>query len=377
MLTGNRADFRCLAVRPQFFVWLAITFLVGELGTRHALAADHVIHISVDGLNAGVLQSIIEAGQAPNFKRLDDEGAFTLNARTDFTYTTTLPNHATILTGRPVLVPENVAGMAVHGWTSNGIPRRGMTLHQHGYVPSVFDVVHDAGGSTALFGSKDKFVLFDQSYDETNGALPNRAVSPKLPNANVGEPRPRARDKIDTFYASDDGPPKFSETLNERFIAGMSARHFTYAFVHYRDPDSVGHVLRWGSGTYRWAVGNVDEYLGAVLRLVETDPQLTGKTAIIVTSDHGGSGFAHGNPTLKENYTIPVFVWGAGVAHGDLYELNRETRRNPGDERIDYAAEHQPIRNGDTGNLALSLLGLGPIPTSVLNSKQDLHVGSH
>jgi len=337
-------------------------------------AAEFVIHISVDGLNSSVLQSLIDAGQAPNFKRFEDEGAWTLNARADFTYTTTLPNHVTILTGRPVLVPEGQAGMPVHGWTNNSIPQRGMTLHQHGYIPSVFDVAHDAGRSTALFGSKDKFVLFDQSYDESHGALPASEVSPKVRNASVGESRPRGRDKIDTFYAGDDGPPKFSETLNERFIAEMSAHHFDYAFVHYRDPDSVGHVLRWGSGTYRWAIGSVDGYLNAVFRLVESDSRLKGKTAIILTSDHGGTGFAHGNPTLKENYTVPVFVWGAGVAHGDLYEMNAGARRDPGDERIDYGAEHQPIRNGDTGNLALSLLGLGPIPTSVINAKQDLRV---
>ena len=335
-------------------------------------AADYVIHISVDGLNSSVLQSIVDAGQAPNFKRLEDEGAWTLNGRADYTYTTTLPNHVTILTGRPVLVPESLPSTPFHSWTNNSIPRRGMTLHQHGYIPSVFDVVHDAGGTTALFGSKDKFVLFDQSYDETNGALPRGTVSPKLPNASVGDTRLRGRDKIETFYAGDDGPPKFSETLNERFVAEMLGHHFNYAFVHYRDPDSVGHALRWGSSTYRWSVGSVDGYLGAVFQLVETDRQLKGKTAIVLTSDHGGSAFAHGNPTLKENYTVPVFVWGAGVSHGDLYEMNRKTRVDPGEERTDYGAEHQPIRNGDTGNLALSLLGLGPIPTSVINAKQDL-----
>ena len=98
-----------------------------------------------------------------------------------------------------------------------------MTLHQHGYIPSVFDVVHDAGRSTALFSSKDKFVLFDQSYDQTNGA------------ANE-----HGRDKIDMFFTEDDGPPKFSQTMNERFIAEMGSHHFNYAFVHYRDADSVG-----------------------------------------------------------------------------------------------------------------------------------------
>jgi hypothetical protein len=319
--------------------------------------AKYVIHISVDGLNSGVLQSLIDDGKAPNFKRFEDEGAWTINARADYSFTNTLPNHVTILTGRPVLEPVGLPNSPFHAWTSNTIPRRGMTLHQHGYIPSVFDVVHDSGRSTALFSSKDKLVLFDQSYDQTNGA-----------------PSEHGRDKIDTFYIENDGPPKFSQTMNERFIAEMGAHHFNYAFVHYRDADSVGHVLRWDSAMYRWAIQNIDGFLAGVFHLAETDPMLKGKTAIVLTSDHGGSAFGHVNPQLKENFTVPVLIWGAGVPHGDLYEMNSESRRDPGDERIDYAAKHQPIRNGDTGNLALSLLGLGPIPTSMINAKHDLRV---
>jgi Type I phosphodiesterase / nucleotide pyrophosphatase len=338
-------------------VFLVAGSVAATIGGAASIGAEFVIHISVDGLNSTVLQSLVDAGQAPNFQRFEDEGAWTVNARADHTFTTTLPGHTTIITGRPVLEPEGMPGAPFHHWTSNTVPRPGMTLHQNGYIPSVFDVVHDAGRSTAMFASKDKFVLYDQSYDGSAGA-----------------PHKYGRDKIDTFFAHDDGPPQYSQTMNERFIAEMGSRHFNYVFVHYRDPDSVGHVLGWHSSTYREAVRNVDDYIRLVFRLVESDPKLVGKTVIILTSDHGGTRFGHSNPRLRTNFTVPVLVWGAGVVHGDLYALNADSRRDPGDERIGYAAQPPTIRNGDTGNLALSLLGLGPIPTSLINAKQDLRV---
>jgi hypothetical protein len=352
------AEFRACSMQHRVVsIVFAVALLIGQRSIGTVDGAEFVIHISVDGLNVNTLQSLIDAGEAPNFKRLEDEGAWTINARSDYSFTNTLPNHVTMLTGRPVLEPVGLPDASFHNWMSNTIPRRGMTLHQHGYLPSVFDVVHDAGRSTALFSSKDKFILFDQSYDQTNGA------------ANE-----HGRDKIDIFFTEDDGPPNYSQTMNDRFLAEMGSHHFNYAFVHYRDADSVGHALRWDSAMYRWAVRNVDGFIAGVLRLVDSDPALKGKTAIVLTSDHGGSAFGHVNPQLKANFTVPVLVWGAGVPHGDLYEMNSESRREPGDERIDYAEKGQPIRNGDTGNLALSLLGLKPIPSSLINAKQDLRV---
>jgi hypothetical protein len=325
-------------------------------------ATEYVIHISVDGLNAALMQEFIDSGKGPNLKRFQDEGAWTTNARADYTQTNTLPNHTCMFTGRPVRQPEGMPETAHHGWTTNKAPKRGGTLHNKGnknldYIASVFDVAHDAGMSTGLYAAKSKFELYDNSYNE-----------------NTGAKHERGRDKIDEYVHEDDGAPRFSETLNERFLEDMAKHRFNYVFLHYRDTDTTGHALGWGSGGWFRALASVDEYLGKVFELVENDEKLKGHTTIILNTDHGGSGFSHSNEKKADNYTIPVMVWGAGVGRGDLYAMNRKSRTDPGQDRVAYGEADQPIRNGDTGNLALSLLGLGPIPGSIINVRQDLRV---
>jgi len=309
-----------------------------------------------------MLQKLIDEGHAPNFKRFQDEGAWTTNARADYTQTITLPNHTCMFTGRPVDQPAGMPATTHHGWSDNKAPQRGNTLHSKGnpnlkYIPSVFDVVHDAGMSTALYAAKDKFSLYDVSYDEHHGA-----------------PHERGRDKIDIFFTADDGAPRFSQSVHNRFLQDMAKHHFNYVFLHYRDVDTVGHALSWGSGAWFYALRNTDAYLGDLFKLVENDKQLAGRTTIILNTDHGGIGFGHSDATRAEDYTIPIMVWGAGVGRGDLYAMNAGIRTNPATNRVDYASKNQPIRNGDTGNLALALLGLGPIPGSLINAQQDLRV---
>jgi hypothetical protein len=341
--------------------YFLLVVLISLSSLRFARGAEHVIHISVDGLNARLLQSAIEAGDAPTFKRLQDEGVWTHNARTDFTHTITLPNHTCMITGRPVFQPDGMDEIVYHNWTINNVPRRDSTLHNNNpdvdYVASVFDVVHDAGRSTAMYASKDKFIIYDQSYNENGGAN-----------------HPHGRKKIDTYFYAEDVEPIYSATMNQRFLSDMAARHFDYVFVHYRNTDSAGHAFGWGGSAYRQAIKSVDAYLAEVLHLVEDDKELAGRTAIVLTTDHGGMWFNHGDPAFPPDYTIPVIVWGDGVGRGDLYKINADTRSDPGEGRPDYNATGQPIRNGDTGNLALSLLGLGPIPGSFINAKQDLRV---
>ena len=320
------------------------------------LGAEHVIHISVDGLQPSYLQEIINAGNAPNFKRFQTEGAWTNHARTDYTHTITLPNHTSMMTGRPVLPPTVASAMTHHGYTNDGDPPASETLHNFTdpdwYKASSFDVAHDAGLSTALYASKFKLIIYEQSYNAANGA-----------------DHPNGRDKIDAF-----ANPESSATMQGQLLAGLTANHFNYTFIHYADPDDAGHSTGWGSPTWRNAVITVDGYLGQLFNLVTTDSTFAGRTAIVLSADHGGEGTENSTASNVNNYSIPFYAWGAGVSAGDIYSFNNGERTNPGTSRPDYNSLGQPIRNGDSGNLAVFLLGLDAIPGSLMNSNHTMRV---
>ena len=311
----------------------------------------YVIHVSVDGLRPDAVERL--GMKLPAFARLRTESAWTHNARTDYDYSITLPNHTSQLTGRPVL------GARGHGWTENVDPATGVTLHTHkgAYVASVFDAAHDAGLQTAAYVSKSKFSLFNVSYDEANGA-------PDTTGADDG------RDKIDRFVYDSD-----TEDLVAELVADLRGDPAAYTFLHIRDPDATGHVWAWNvrSGSrYMRAVRRSDARIGAILDAVESDDRLVGRTALIVTADHGGSR-RHHRADRPQHYTIPFYVWGPGIELADLYAINPD-REDPGGERPGFETARQPVRNGDAANLALALLGLDPVPGSTIGLDAPLRV---
>jgi len=326
---------------------------VASLLPAAAGAADYVIHISVDGLRPDVI-TILGPTNLPNFYRLRTEGAFTDNARTDYHYTETLPNHCTQLTGRSVL------GTDGHNWTGNSDPLPGQTLasNKGSYVAGGFDVAHDHGRRTAAYVSKTKFSLFDTSWNATNGA-------PDLIGEDDG------RDKLDLYrYHAN------TATLVSNLLADLAVQPSHYTFLHLTDPDSVGHSSGWNvtpGSPYCNIIKTMDDRLGAILDFITTNHLMAGRTAIVLTADHGGSGTSHGTPTLPANYTVPFYVWGPGVmANTPLYLLNATNRLNPAAGRPPYTAAVQPIRAGEAANVVLQLLGLPPVPGSTLNAAQDL-----
>jgi hypothetical protein len=300
----------------------------GALETR-------VLAISIDALNPAALRKL-GRGRTPALHRLMDEGAFTLNARTQVESTSTLPNHASMVTGRRVK-----ASRQGHGVTWN-VHRRGSTVQRAAGHPvsSVFSVAHSVG-STALFSSKRKFSIFERSWDSGIDRFTNR------------EGNDRA--------------------LMKAARSDLIRRSRAFTFVHFSAPDIVGHKRGFMSPAYLRAVARVDALVGRLLGAIESHEALD-DVVLVLTADHGGSRRArsHSDARRYANYRVPFFVWGSDVTPGDLYAMN-PTYADPGRRRVGYGGK-QPIRNGDLANLSLDLLGLGPVPGSKYDVRQRLSV---
>jgi len=324
-----------------------------------AASFENAILISVDGLRADALIAGPPA-DLPNFQRLR-RGASTLNARTDPDWTVTLPNHTAMITGR------FVEGEDGHHWTKNDDADPGQTLHSNkqSYVAGIFDVAHDNGFETALFAGKSKFSVYDVSYDEKSGA-------PDTTGKDDG------RDKLDQFVFELD-----LVKMTDAVIASLAkdTHKGKLYFVHFALPDLTGHVSGWDvtlGSKYMKAAAAVDAQIGRILDAIEASDRLRGKTAIVQTADHGGGApfRSHDQAHMWVDYIIPFSVWtGSDGEPRDLYAINAGTRREPGisqPRRDDKGLP--PIRNGESGNLVLMLLGLPAVPGSTIDAKQDLNV---
>ncbi len=312
----------------------------------------YAILVSVDGLAPRFLEELLRQGKTPTFAALQKLAAWTHNARTDKTFTITLPNHTSMVTGLPVSPSPGFAAHRAHRYTENIDPLPGATLHPlrdqaHTYTPSMFDVAHDHGLTTAMYASKTKFSIYSQTYNDAGG--------PDEVGADNG------RKKIDTVVIDMDVAALVAKLVNQ-----LEHNPPNLTFLHLGTPDAMGHGGGLGHPPYMAAVQQVDALLGHLLSTLQNG-KLANKTALIITADHGGTGNHHYDVADIHNFQIPFYVVAPGVAPGDAYAAFK-ARFAPGPINLDYNAPKQPLRNGDSGNVALALLGLPQIPDSVIQS---------
>lgn len=277
-----------------YAILAAIVFTSAAYGQ----SAEHVIIIGVDGLSPRG----IDAAATPVMNHLIRRGAYSFEARGVFP-TSSAANWASMLMG---------AGPEFHGVRSNDWRRSNARIHpaataKGGLFPTVFDVVR-ADRPDAIIAA-----IYD--WDGIGGLF-----SPGCLDADIGTHGPEATAAAASAYFVEHGP--------------------ALMFVHLDHVDAAGHTSGWHTDAYYEAVERADHAIGVILDAVRSSG-LEDKTAVIISSDHGGVGTSHGGESMDE-LIIPWIASGAGLAEG-----RRITR---------------PISTTDTAVTAADLLGVSPHP---------------
>jgi Type I phosphodiesterase / nucleotide pyrophosphatase len=238
---------------------------------RDALA-DRVLIVCVDGLRPDVLL----LADAPHLRGLLRSGSYTLWARAVAEPAEPAP-HVSMLTG---VSPEPRRwGSVTFAETREAAPLR---------WPTLFDLAHRAGYTTALVGGRAAFgpVVAAASLDDSlNWTVdPGEAAS----DADVG-----------------------------RAAAGLLREHRPQVMVV--DLPGVGRAGRstsagWGSPGQVAAVTRADAAVGEVLATLE-DAGLANSTVVLVTSDHGGAGTTSERDDPRAR-TVPWIAAGPGIGRG-------------------------------------------------------------
>lgn len=316
----------------------------------------HVLLVSFDGLAPRFIDELMAKDELPAFAALRRRSAWTHQARTTPGASVTLPNHFSMITSRPATNADQSSPGRAHGLLINVVLPADQTIHSYGadpYVPSVFDVVHDHGGRTGLFASKEKFRTFADGYG---------------PRLGAPDPYPKdyGKNKVDVVSVVEGASA--SEVVTT-FVNEAASAPLNFAFLHLRETDTAGHTFGWGSPEYLAGLKEMDQALATLLDFLDFAQPYKGNTHLVVTADHGGVELSHGDQTDPLNFTIPLYVAGPSIRkEGDLYSLAGELRAPPPTDQYALANAAPPLRNADAGNLVTTLLGLPEIPNSTMHS---------
>jgi predicted AlkP superfamily pyrophosphatase or phosphodiesterase len=226
-------------------------------------AIRHVVIISEDGLRP---DAILPA-RAPVHDAIMKRGAYSLQART-IRQASTLPAHAAMLSGFDV----KEHGLFWNSWK----PERGWI-----HVPTVFDAAEQRGGTAAAFVGKQKL-------------------------EHIAHPG-----SVDVFSR----PGYFCKKVSEEAARYFVDKKPQIEFIHFSDPDDLGHSKGWMSSPQMDAIRHSDKCLGSLLETIEASG-LDRETLFILSADHGGHGRNHSGYSIKEDRLIPWIAWGPGVRSG-------------------------------------------------------------
>jgi predicted AlkP superfamily pyrophosphatase or phosphodiesterase len=258
----------------RFALFLVTTFLaIGFFAVPSANAKPHARHVFIISFDQGN-PDLIEKTPMPTFHGMADEGAHTWSAYT-IVPSLTLPSHTSMLTG---------VGPQVHQILWNDYePEKGVVK-----VPTIFSLAKKRGLVTAMFVGKEKFKHL------------------LIPGS------------VDVFVWPQ--PEDDAKAVARAFAERVSELKPNLCFIHFRDPDTMGHKYGANSPEKIQALKDCDEALKTIKDAIASAGLLK-SSVIILTADHGshdtknraGKTVATHGSAESIDVRIPWVAWGKGV----------------------------------------------------------------
>lgn len=253
----------------------AVLLLLSSQMNAQLKDAKHVLLIGVDGLGAYA----IPQAEMPHLKSLMAKGSSSLEARSVLPSSSAV-NWASMLMG---------AGPTFHGYTEWG-----------SQVPEI----------PSIITTKNK--LFPSIFSLLKDQMPDAKTAAIYSWGGIGYLL--EKDVIDFVI-----PTKDDETLTVSEASRIIKDHQpVFTFIHFSEPDNVGHNIGHDTPEYYAELKKVDERIGKLIAAVKV-AGIENETIIMVTADHGGIDKGHGGKSLVE-VQIPWIIAGPVIIQNQKLE---------------------------------------------------------
>ncbi|KAM6349927.1 GPI ethanolamine phosphate transferase 1 isoform 1-T1 [Podargus strigoides] len=254
--------------------------------TRLPPPAKRLVLFVADGLRADSLYELNSNNtpQAPYLRSiLENNGSWGISHTR--VPTESRPGHVALIAG----FYEDVSAVA-KGWKEN---------------PVEFDSVFNESKYTWSWGSPDILLMFAKGASGDHVyTFCYSAESEDFGAQDATELDTWVFDHVKSFFNSSRSNQTLFSALNEDKVV---------LFLHLLGIDTNGHAHRPNSREYKENIKKVDEGVKEIASMIENFYGNDGKTAFILTSDHGMTDWgSHGAGHPSETLT-PLIVWGAGV----------------------------------------------------------------